>query len=147
MERAIKWEIAEDLDVPCADISYQWNSEAKALLVVTMHFSRVINGYGKDLELIFERPLALNWEDESYSLIGLPNNLPKCSSKQFNGWTYPTLIVTGSKWADLYAARTHTEEKFKTHGVTHFAFIAMNDLLHILSEKKPSTRFIGAKDA
>lgn len=143
----IKWEIFKDLDVPCADISYKWVSERNARLIVIMHFSRVIGGCAKDLELTFENPIALKWEDESFGLIDLPEVLPKCSSEKFVGWTYPTLIVSNSEWADLYAARTHTEEEYKSHKVTHFVFISMNDLLHVLSDEKPSARLIEAEDA
>ncbi|WP_233073293.1 hypothetical protein [Motilimonas eburnea] len=107
-----------------------------------MHFSRVIGGCNKDLELTFSDPIALQWEDESYGIIDLPDTLPKCSAVGFTGWTYPTLIVPKSKWADKYAARTHTEEEYKNHKVTHFAFISMNDLLHVLSVEKPSAKLI-----
>ncbi len=112
-----------------------------------MHFSRVIGGCNKDLELTFSEPIALQWEDESYGIIDLPDILPKCSKDTFTNWTYPTLIVPDSKWADLYAASTHTEEEYKNHKVTHFAFIAMNDLLHVLSEKKPSAKLIEVANA
>ena len=112
-----------------------------------MHFSRVIGGCDKDLELTFTNPIALQWEDESYDLIELPDILPKCSREGFTSWTYPTLINENSKWANSYAARTHTEEEYKDHKVTHFAFISMNDLLHVLSEEKPSAKLIEASNA
>ena len=143
----IKWEIFKELDFPCSDISYKWESERCARLTVILHFSRVIGGYAKDLELTFENPIALKWEDESYGLIDLPETLPKCCSEKFMSWTYPTLIVSNSQWADLYAARTHTEEDYKNHKVMHFVFISMNDLVHVLSNEKPSTRLIESTDA
>jgi hypothetical protein len=115
-------------------------------LIVTMYFSRVIDGCDKDLELTFSDPLALQWEDESYGIIELPENLPMCSSEGFTTWTYPTLIITNSEWANVYAARTHTEEEFSNHKVAHFAFISMNDLLHVLSEKKPSAKLAEANN-
>ena len=143
----IKWEVFKELDFPCSDISYKWESERNARLIVIMHFSRVIGGCPKDLELIFENPIALKWEDESYGLIDLPETPPKCSSEKFMSWTYPTLIVSDSQWADLYAARTHTEEEYKNHRVSHFVFISMNDLLHVLTDEKPSARLIESTDA
>ncbi len=142
----IKWEIYKELDFPCADISYCWDSGRNTNLIITMHFSRVVGGCGMDLELVFSSPLALQWEDESYGLIELPNNLPKCVQDRFKRWTYPTLIIPNSNWADLYAANIYTKEDFKSHKVTHFAFVSMNDLLHVLSEKKPRVRLIEPSD-
>ena len=140
-------EIIKNLDVPCADISYQWISENGARLIVTMHFSRVIGGFKKDLELTFSDPIALQWEDESYDIIELPDNLPMCTNEAFTNWTYPILIIPNSQWADTYAARSHTEDEYKNHKVTHFAFISMNDLLHVLTEKKPIAKLIEASNS
>jgi len=112
-----------------------------------MHFSRVIDGCEKDLEIKFLNPIALQWENESFEIIKLPANLPCCSNEGFTNWTYPTLIIPNSEWANLYAAQSHTEEEYKTHEVKHFAFIAMNDLLHVLSEEMPTARFTHAKNA
>ncbi len=112
-----------------------------------MHFSRVIGGFSKDLELTFSEPIALQWEDESYGIIELPEFLPKCSTEGFTTWTYPTLKIENSEWANLYAARTHTEDEFQSHKVQHFAFVSMDDLLHVLSEKKPSVKFVEAENA
>ena len=112
-----------------------------------MHFSRVVGGCDKDVELTFSDPIALQWEDESYDVIELPGNLPKCAQDGFTTWTYPTLIIPDSEWANQYASRTHTEEEFKNHKVTHFAFISMNDILNVLSEKKPSAKLIEVTNA
>jgi hypothetical protein len=145
MEKATRWEIVDGLGAPCADISYRWNSGVRAQLVLTLHFSRVVDGFPNDLELTFKNPLALCWETESYGLIELPDKLPKCSSSRFSDYSYPSLIISDSKWADSYAARTHTEIEFKAHRVTHFAFIALNDLLHVLSNKKPTFAVVAPK--
>jgi hypothetical protein len=112
-----------------------------------MHFSRVFGGCDKDLELTFSDPIALQWGEESYGIIDLPDILPKCSKEGFTNWVYPTLIIADSKWANWYAEIMHTEEEFQNHKVTHFAFISMNDLLHVLSEIKPKAKLIEAKNA
>jgi len=111
-----------------------------------MHFSRVIGGFDKDLELTFTSPMAVQWEDEIFGLIDLPE-LPACAATEFKSYTYPTLIVPDSKWADLYAARTHTAEEYKSHKVAHYAFVSMNDLLHVLSQENPSVRVVEARNA
>jgi hypothetical protein len=146
MEIAIKWEVFKELDVPCSSISYQRISERGARLIITMHFSRVFGGCNKDLELTFSDLLALQWEDESYGIIELPDDLPTCSKDGFTNWTYPTLIIRDSNWANLYAARTHTEAEYENHQVKHFAFISMNDLLHVLSKKEPSVKLVEVKN-
>jgi len=139
MERALKWEISRELGAPCADISYCWLSSLGANLIVTMHFSRIVGGFKNDVEIIFKEPRGLyyNWQDQSYGLFELPQELPKFSAGSFAGWTYPSIKILGSKWADLYAARTHTELDFRQHNVTHFVFIALNGLLHVLSQQAP----------
>lgn len=142
----MKWQIFKEIDVPCAEISYQWVLKNSRFLVITMHFSRVIGGYTQDLELVFSDPIALKWEDESYDVIQLPTDLPKCSQDGFTVWTYPTLIIPDSDWADLYAAATHTEAEYKNHQIKHFAFLSMNDLVHVLSKTEPSSRLITRLD-
>ncbi len=89
----------------------------------------------------------MQWEDESYNIVELPKELPMCSAEGFESWTYPTLIIPDSEWANLYAARSHTAEEFETHKVTHFAFISMNDFVQVLSEEKPKCRLIESQDA
>jgi hypothetical protein len=145
--QALKWQLLEILDVPCADISYQWVSEQDAYFVIVMHFSKVKDGSTQDLEITFGRPIAVQWEEESYGLIELPDNLPQCSRIEFSNFTYPTLIVTDSRWANLYASRSYSEEEYKNHNVRHFVFISMNDILHVLSNEEPKYKFIPAKNA
>jgi hypothetical protein len=146
MQIAKKFEISELLNFPCADISYQYQSKKDAELIVLMHFSRVLDGCKSDLELTFKSPLALQWEEESYGLIDLPDNLPRCTSKGFETWAYPTMIISGSIWASSYADRINSDNDPRALNVTHFALVAMNDLLHILSGEKPLARLIGPTD-
>ncbi len=147
MEKTIKYEIIEDLDFPCADISYEWRSEKNAKLVVLMHFSRVISGYKSDIEITFKNPWALKWEEESFGLIDIPEPLPRCSNNNFSGWTHPTLIVKDSKWAEKYSNRMYAAGDPKAKDVTHYVFVAMNDLLHVLSEQKPLVKLVLANNA
>src|SRR5262245_43795876 len=83
MERARKWLVQSDFS--CADISYSFSSEKAAALIVVMHFSRVVDGFSKDLELTFRQPLAVQWEDEGFGLIESPEDLPKCSGSSAHG--------------------------------------------------------------
>jgi hypothetical protein len=139
-----KFQLPEPFNAPCADISYQWVSEKDGYLVVLMHFSRVVGNGRNDLELIFAYPLALQWERASYGLIELPQDLPRIASGR---WAYPSLIINNSAWADRYAGRICTEEEFKNHGLIHYAFISMNDLLHVLSGYPPTIKLVQASDA
>ena len=109
---------------------------------MVMHFSRVIEGFKNDLQITFSDPVALQWEDESYGLIDLSENPPKCGKYGFEMWTFPTLIIDNSTWANEYAVMTHTADEYKNHKLTHFAFVSMNDLLHVLSEHRPRAKLI-----
>ena len=96
----------------------------------------------EDLQLTFSKPIAVQWEDEIYGLIDLPIHLPKCDRQDFNNWAYPTLVVSDSNWAARYAQNMFSEVELESKSVIHFVFIAMNDLLHVLSETKPTTKLI-----
>lgn len=147
MATTIKWDAFRDIDAPCADISYKWWAEEEARLTVVMHFSGVIGGYPADLELTFRYLLALQWEQESFDFIDLPEPLPKCASSGFSNWTYPMLIVKNSEWAELYANRKYSSEDPRINDITHYAFISLCDILHVLSEDVPSARFLERRDA
>ena len=140
-ERVTKWMPQPEIDFSCADISYEWRSRKDATLVVVMHFSRVLDGFAQDLQLTFSRVLAVQWEEESSGLIHSQSSLPTCT---FRGWTHPTLIVEGSEWASRYAANRHAADDAR---VTHYLLVSLNDLLHVLAEVEPRTRWVTPIDA
>ncbi|WP_321311496.1 hypothetical protein [Halarcobacter sp.] len=142
----MKWKIFKELNVPCADISYQWISEENSRLIIIMHFSRVVEGFEKDLELIFFNPIALQWEDECYPIFDLPEKLPKCTKKGFEDWTYPTLIIPNSQWADRYDKSFAINERHDNQQLKHFVLISMNDILSILSCEMPNVKLIDSQD-
>jgi len=45
MGQAIKWMPQKEIAYPCADISFSWASEMDAEFIVTMHFSRMVDGF------------------------------------------------------------------------------------------------------
>jgi hypothetical protein len=147
MERAIKWMPKREIDSPCADISFTWVSAAHARLVVTMHFSRVVNGPPEDLQLSFTRPLAVAWEEETFGLIDSPEDLPKCTGAHLSRFTHPTLIVEGSRWAERYAANMFAEGDPGAKRVTHYFMVSLNDLLHVLAESEPEAAWVPSIDA
>ena len=141
MERAKKWYPQPEIDFACADISYRWDSEKSASLIAVMHFSQVVKGFPKDLEITFSLPLAVQWEEESFGLVESPEELPKCSGK-LSEWTHPTLIVENSRWARRYADHKYSENDSRAVAITHYFLISMNDLLHVLNEGEPETKWI-----
>ena len=136
------WEIVEGLDVPCADISYEWHSRRDALLTVTMHFSRVPGGFESDVRLVFPNPMTLIWEDESLGLAPLPEQLPLCSAPEFPDWVYPTLIIQDSELATRYADNTFDRDDSRWADVEHFVMVSMNDLLHVVSLGRPEISLV-----
>jgi hypothetical protein len=144
---AKKWFPFPELNVPCADISFAWSSAQGASLVVLMHFSRVLNGVDKDLEIVFPRPLALQWEDESFGLIPSPATLPKCSNAEFLIYTHPTLVIEDSPWAEAYASRKYSEGDPALKNVVHYFLVSMNELVHVLAEANPNARWVASADA
>jgi hypothetical protein len=111
-----------------------------------MHFSRVVQGLENDLEIIFRDPWAIQWEEESFGLIDSPEKLPKCTGKHFSDWTHPTLIIEGSKWRDSYVNSRYDAMEARDSSVTHFFLVSMNDLLHVLAEPDPETKWVEPSD-
>lgn len=146
MERAVKWMPMPELDTPCADISFKWESKKGAVLVVVMHYSRVRHGLGKDLEITFRDALAVRWEEESWGLIDSPQDLPTCSRENFAEWTHPMLIIKDSSWVELYANRRYSEGAPDAANITHYFLVSMNDLLHVLGNPNPEVRWVESID-
>lgn len=149
MEVALQLEEAREagIEFPAADISVVRHSQVNAVLTIFMHFSRMVGGPDYDLEIVFDSPLAFQWEDESYGLIDLPRDIPKCPAPRWKNYNLPILEVSGSAWADLYARRVFTEKEYEVKQVLHFAFISLNDLVHVLSIKRPKVRWVESVDA
>lgn len=144
MMRAIKWMPERELTYPCADISYYWESRKDAEFIVILHFSRMVDGLKKDLEINFGSPMAVSWEDESYGLIEVPNGIPT-TENGFN-YSHPTLIVEGSEWAKKYADNKYSTGDPEADDVVHYLLVSLNDILHVLSEIKPLTKWVTPTD-
>src|SRR5690606_8065289 len=113
MASARKFESGTTVDFPAADISVVWLSQQGAELKLTLHFSRMVDGPEQDLEVVFDSPLAFQWEDETFGLVPLPDELPHCSTPQWQRWGFPILLIDKSNWADKYAQRTFTAEEYE----------------------------------
>jgi hypothetical protein len=141
IERASKWMPQPEIDCGCADISFKWRSRKDAALVIVMHFSRMVGGLERNLELTFTNPLAVRWEEEHCGLIEGPANLPKCSNGQF---VHPTLIIENSAWRKAYVDRLYSAGDPQSKDVRHYFFLSLNDLLHVLADGEPVVRWIAS---
>lgn len=144
MVRAIKWMPKRELTHPCADISYFWESRKDAEFKVIMHFSRIVNGLKNDLEINFGIPMAVSWEDESYGLIEVPGGIP--TTENGSKLSHPTLIIEESEWARKYADRKYSSSDPEARDVVHYLLVSLNDILHVLSEIKPVTKWVTPMD-
>ena len=127
MQKSVIWEPVPGLDLPCADIAFAYGPPD--VLTVTMRFSNVVAGRGKDLQLCFSGAIALRWESESFGLIPIPGPLPKCRDEKWSEWSFPLLRVERSSWLAEHDARHPVAAEARVH----FALISMNDLLHVLA--------------
>lgn len=141
MGRAKKWMPQGEIAYPCADISFAWASQVNAELVVTMHFSRMVDGLQKDREINFGSPMSIQWEDESYSLTEFPTGIPECEKGDLR-FSHPTIIVEDSNWARKYADNKYVTGDPEANDVVHYLLISLNDILHVLAETEPTTRWI-----
>ena len=142
MPRAIPWLPTDDIRAGCADISFAWQSAKGASLVVLMHFSRVVDGHEMDLRLAFDSPCALQWEEESFGLIPIASELPRCTSEKFAKWTFPTLLVEDSDWAEKYGARRFAVDDPATKELRHYVMVSLNDIIHVLAFTAPHAQWL-----
>jgi hypothetical protein len=108
-----------------------------------MRFSLVVNGMPEDLELIFDRAVALNWAEEAVHSVSMPmpTPLPKFPAGPWDGWTYPLLLVDESTWLSRFEFFPHCR------GLKHIALVAMNDVIEVVANPTPSFRWIRGDDA
>ena len=140
---AQKWFPQPEIDCPCADISFRWESVKGGTLKVLMHFSRTVDGLSNDLEIDFGTPLAVAWEEESFGLFFETSEvLPKCGRVSFERWTHPALILSDSRWRDSYADRKYVADDRRSAHITHYFLVSMNDLLHVLAETDPKSQWV-----
>ena len=141
--RAVPWLPLERITAPCADVSLAYTPGVHGSLTAVMHFSSLRDGLANDLELRFARPVAVTLENESSSLIDIPEPLPTIAKAgRYSGFTFPVLLIEGSAWADEYAANVLSADEWQAHSLKHFACVSLNDLLHVLSWHEPTVRFL-----
>ena len=93
------------------------------------------------MEINFGRPIAIQWEDETYCLTDFPDDIPECEKGSFK-FSHPTIIVEGSDWAAKYADNKYSVDDPEADDVVHYLLISLNDILQVLSEFKPVSKWI-----
>ncbi|MGN6546710.1 MAG: hypothetical protein ACTHK7_16770 [Aureliella sp.] len=141
MQTATRWIAQPEIAFGCADISYRWGFGKSTHLAVCMHFSQIVGGWNKDLQIVFPNPLAVMWECESFGLIETPANPPQLTGR-FHGWTFPTLVIERSEWAERYAAAKYAHGDPAAARIKHYYLVSLNDLLHVLDEGDPECRWV-----
>lgn len=139
--RAISWRQVE-VDSLCADISVTRESRAGAKLQVRMHFSRVVDGPDKDLLLTFPCAYHFQWEEESFGLTDMPNQMPRLEHGHMPNWPQPLLLVEGSPLAARYADRRFSENDPDRGSVLHFLLMSLNDFVHVISLGEPDHEWV-----
>jgi len=127
LDQATRWHPAEDIDAPCADISFAYKGTNS--LAVTMHFSRVVDRPNRDLVLWFKSAIALRWTTESSEENGYANPLPKCSRASWSSQTFPLIRIRNSTWLRERASRDPVEAQ----GRAHYLLVSMNDVCELLA--------------
>lgn len=137
MERTTLFETFEEFNQPCDSISFHWLSKESTFRII-LKFSDIPCGTKYDLELTFDKIQAMKYEDGEPALIPIPDP-PHCTNENFTEYIFPTLTVENSIWAKAY-------EFFRPIDLTHYVFVALNDIVHILSEEKPKLRILKLDD-
>lgn len=137
-ERSIIWEPAQGIDMPCAEISFQYHRAHK--LRVVMHFSRVKASGDQDLEVMFAGVIGIRWADEFHGSVVHPmaRPLPKCRSERWGRWVFPLLADLDSSWLASYQNLPGTERR------QHFALISMNDLVDVIAPPDVVAKWVPA---
>ena len=133
MEQAIKYKISEEFNQGCAAISFNYSSENDDELSILMYFADMIGGTKYNLEIKFNSIVAIQYEKEMPGLLSIPD-APHCSKKYFTEFIHPILMIKDSEWVRKY-------ENYVS-SLTHYVFISMNDIVHVLTEEKPEMKHI-----
>lgn len=129
-ERAIHWESLAQVDFPCPDLEFQFNTRDE--LRVVMRFSLLNTGTEPrkpDLELRFRGVIGLRWIEEFHGSVIQPAvpSRPMCREEAWSKWVLPAVIIEDSAWLTQYMNLPGTENR------QHFSIVCMNDLLDILA--------------
>ena len=133
-----RWQIAKDIDSPCADLSYSYTGANT--LAVTMHYSRVVDRPERDLVIWFTGVLAFRWDTDWSALLELSESLPKCSSERWATSTFPLLTVDRSQWLLSYASRDPVEAL----GRKHIVLVTLNGICELLALPKVVATWVNA---
>jgi hypothetical protein len=141
-ERAMRWESLAEVDFPCPDLEFQFDTRDE--LRVVMRFSLLNTGAEPpklDLELCFSGVIGLRWIEEFHGSVIQPSvpSRPKCQEKAWDRWVLPAVIVENSAWLSQYMDLPGTENR------RHFSFVCMNDLLDVLALPDVRVRWIEAE--
>lgn len=136
---ARKYPTKLDLEYPSARISYSFHSDKRMILELFLHTSEIVNGPKHDIKVSFDGPAAFQWEEESFGQIQLPQNCPKCLNENFRNYVFPILTIENSQWAKRYS------DVFDGPKFVHYAFVSLNDLVHVISAAPPKVRKTGAR--
>ncbi|HTV80091.1 MAG TPA: hypothetical protein VMF03_17705 [Steroidobacteraceae bacterium] len=137
MEEALSaWDFGATVTAPCADIFSTVLPERR--LSVLMKFSLVVGGIPRDLELIFERAIAVSHQDEVVHSVSSkwPKPIPKIGGGEWERWTYPFLKIDGSRWLAGFSYLP------LARGLIHVALVSMNDIVEVIGSPTPKFQWI-----
>ena len=132
----LEWDFGAQVHAPCADISFARLPQGKLRLL--LYFSLVRDGIPNDLEITFNRAVAMTWHEEALHSVsvGWPKSLPRLVDGKWKGWTHPFLQVHESDWL------RRLDYMPLVKGLGHFALVAMNDIVEVLADPTPSFRWV-----
>ena len=141
-ERAMHWESLAEVDFPCPDLEFQFNTRDE--LRVVMRFSLLNTGTEPrkpDLELCFSGVIGLRWIEEFHGSVIQPSvpSRPKCQERAWSQWVLPAVIIENSAWLSQYMNLPGSENR------QHFSIVCMNDLLDVLALPDVRVQWIEAE--
>ena len=105
-----------------------------------MKFSLVTGGFPRDIEITFDQPISFILEDESYSSVELPDELPHCQG-DYSNYTYPILEIESSKWSEQYSALSLAYNDCEPK---QYALLSWYETVLVLSTDKPKVKLVNA---
>lgn len=136
-----KWEAAEGIEAPVARALVNENHEG---LSVTMLFSEIIGGLGKDLRMDFGRVPAYAVHEEfvhpwNVSDVG---TLPKLGG-EWGDYSFPLLTVKNSRWLGSFS-----ESQLASHqNCIHYRLVTLDQTVDVLCNRAVKVSWVTPQQA
>lgn len=132
-ERLEKWEPTGEIATPAARALIV---EDQGGLAVTLMFSEIVDGLHPDLHINFGRVPAYTVHEEFVHPWNDSQTEPPKLTGEWEGYTYPLLLVQDSEWVNSL-----TERLVSYEAPIHYRLVTLDQIVDVLCNKLPAANW------